>query len=193
MDISKLWKSLTDAEQRAWRVWAKNNSVITDAGEPTRVNAFGAFEAVLKRRALAAEPLNPTTPPTEAKWIGAVLSLRDAGPFTTGEGYFGFRAESNIATDTCWFVWATPPIDESESEPEQLLQFVTQFRAMPMKADEVTENLGPAYRAVLGSWAGPGEEGAWPTRKYVWVRLHEYIDGQLGPAVLLRGRIQVEL
>ena len=193
MDTSKLWKTLNDDEQRAWRVWAKNNAVITDAGEPARVNAFGAFETVLKRRAVAGEPLNEKTPPDETRWIGAALSIRDAGPFTTGQGYFGFRAETNIATPTCWFVWATPPVDESETDPERLLQFVTHFHATPMETDEVTENLGPTYREVLGSWAGPGEEGAWPAEKFIWVRLHEYIDGQLGPAILLRGRIQVEL
>ena len=59
--------------------------------------------------------------------------------------------------------------------------------------DAVTPSFGSDYLAVLGSWDGPDEDGAWPTEKFVWFRLHQYFEGQLGPGVMMRGRIDVEL
>jgi hypothetical protein len=46
---------------------------------------------------------------------------------------------------------------------------------------------------VNGSWDGPGVEGAWPVDTFVWFRVHQYANGQLGPGVMMKGRIQVEL
>ena len=40
---------------------------------------------------------------------------------------------------------------------------------------------------------GPGADGAWPADKFIWFRLHQYANGQLGPGAMMQGLIQVEL
>ena len=59
--------------------------------------------------------------------------------------------------------------------------------------DELTDNFAPDYRLVNGSFNGPGENGAWPTDHFVWFRVHQYGNGQLGTGAVLKGQIQVEL
>jgi len=59
--------------------------------------------------------------------------------------------------------------------------------------NDVTPSFAAAYRSVLGSFDGPGAEGQWDPDHYVWYRVHQYLDGQLGPAAIFQGRIEVEL
>ena len=53
--------------------------------------------------------------------------------------------------------------------------------------------IGTAYAAVHGSWDGPGLEGLWPVDMFIWFRVHHYVEGQLSPGVMMKGRIEVEL
>ena len=193
MKTSRLWRNLSYGERQGWRAWARKNAVMLDSGDAVRMNAIKAFTTVLQRRAIAGEPANAGAPPAAATWLSGALSLRDAGPYTTNDGYIGFRADQNVAAATKWFLWATPPVDESWVRIHRLLLFITSFAVGAIGVNTVIGNLGGYYAMVHGSWDGPGNDGEWPYAKYIWFRLHQYADGQLGPGALMRGRIQVEL
>jgi hypothetical protein len=187
------WRRLTSTQRQAWQTWAMTNTVVLEDGIARRVNGIQALGIVLRNRALAGEPANPASPPTAARWLGPVLSLRDAGPFTDNAGFVGFRVESELREETKWFIWATPPLEASANDTECFLNFVTCLTLPPSAFDELTPTIGPQFELANGSWDGPDLEGDWTTDKFVWFRVHQYADGQLGPGVLLRGRIQVKL
>ena len=193
MKTSPLWKNLTFGQRQVWKLWARKNPVMLENGNAVRMNALKAFTMVLQRRAIAGESANATVPPAAPTWLNGALSLRDSGPFTTNDGYIGFRADQNIAVATKWFVWATPPVDGEWVKIHSLLRFITCMGVGVVAINTITGNLGGYYALVHGSWDGPGSDGEWPANKYIWFRLHQYFDGQLGPGVLMRGRIQVEL
>lgn len=193
MKASSEWKQLTKTQRRAWSAWAKDNPVLLDDGSVRRVSGRKAMTMVVRNRAIAGEPLNPAALPEAEVWVVNGLSLRDAGPFTTNAGYIGFRAEQNLGADTKWFVWATAPVGADEVNAHRLVRFIACLTPGQLDFDDLTPDLGPAYAAVHGSWDGPGEDGEWPVDTFIWLRVHQYVDGQLGPGALLQGRIQVEL
>lgn len=193
MKLDKRWKTLTRDQRRAWTAWAKNNPVLLDRGNVRRVSGQKAFTVVLNNRAIAGELAHPTVLPASTTWLTGALSMRDAGPFTTSTGYVGFRVEQELEEPTKWFVWATPPVGAGELDPHRRLRFVKCQAMIAMSVDEITPNMGVDYAAVNGSWAGPGEDGEWPVEMFIWFRVHQYVNGQLGPGVMLKGRIEVEL
>ena len=193
MKTASQWKTLTRVQRLAWNAWAKSNKVLLDDGSLRRVSGRKAMTIVLRNRALAGDAANPTTVPAAVTWLNNALSLRDAGPFTENLGFVGFRAEQVLAAGLKWFVWATPPVDGSEIDPHRRLRFVKCLTPGALAYDDLTPTLGPDYQAVCGSWDGPGLEGLWPVDTLIWFRVHQYGNGQLGPAVMMKGRIQVEL
>ena len=193
MRMSSQWKTLTRDQRRAWNAWAKSNPVLLDDGSLRRVSGKKAMTIVLRNRALAGDALNPTTVPAAVAWLNNPLSLRDAGPFTENAGFVGFRAEQIVAAGTKWFVWATPPVDGSVTDAHYRLRFVKCMTPGALVLDDLTPTLGPDYQAVCGPWDGPGLEGLWPVDTFIWCRVHQYGNGQLGPGVMMKGRIQVEL
>jgi hypothetical protein len=193
MKTASQWKTLTRAQRLAWNAWAKDNPVLLDDGSVRRVSGRKAMTMVLRNREIAGDAANAATVPAAVAWLTNALSLRDAGPFTDNNGYIGFRAEANIAAETKWFVWATPPVDANETNPHRLLRFVKCYAPGGVPQDDLTPDLGPDYLPVCGSWDGPGLLGAWPTAHFIWLRLHHYANGQLGPGVMIQGWIQVDL
>lgn len=193
MKVSSEWKKLTQAQRRVWNARAKDNKVLLDDGSLRRVSGRKAMTMVLRNRAIADDGANPTVVPAAVTWLSGALSLRDAGPFTVNNGFIGFRLESTIEDATKWFVWASAPLPGSETEAHRKLRFVQCLNVPVLFANGLTPDVGPAYLQVWGSWDGPGEEGEWPQDTFIWLRLHQYANGQLGPGVLLQGRIQVEL
>jgi hypothetical protein len=193
MKAAKEWKSLTQTQRRAWSAWAKNNPMMLDDGNLRRVSGRKAMTMVLRNRAIADEGANPTVVPEPVTWLSGVLSLRDAGPFTVNNGFIGFRLESTIEDATKWFVWASAPLPASEADPHRKLRFVQCLAVPALFADDLTPDVGPAYTQVWGSWDGPGEDGEWLVPTFMWFRLHQYANGQLGPSVVLKGQIQLEL
>jgi len=187
------WKTLTRDEKAAWRTWARNNPVLLDNGVVRRVSGAKAFTVVLANRGIAGEAANPTVVPAEPTWLSGALSVRDAGPFTSGDGFMGFRTEQALTSATKWFVWATVPVEASEASPRRWLRFVKCLGVGELAFDEVTDSFASDYGAKLGSFDGPGEDGAWATDHFVWFRVHQYLEGQLGPGAVLKGLIQVEL
>jgi hypothetical protein len=193
MKVSKEWRKLTRDQRRAWNAWAKSNKVLLDDGTVRRVSGRKAMTMVLRNRAIAGDAPNPTVVPAAVTWQQNALSLRDCGPWTTNTGYVGFRAETGIAAGTKFFVWATPPVDDTEAKAHRLLRFVACLTLPAILYDELIPSFGTQYAAVHGSWDGPGEDGDWPTPKFIWFRVHHYANGQLSPGVLMRGQITVEL
>ena len=193
MKLNKLWKTLTRDQRQTWKTWAKNNPVLLDDGVLHRVSGEKAFTVVLNQRAGAGEAANASVVPASVTWLGAVFSTYDAGPFTKNAGYVGFRVEQPVLEATKWFVWATRPLLAIESQPLPWLRFVKCMSLGAMNTDDVVPSLANDYRAVLGSFNGPGADGAWPEDHFVWFRLHQYANGQLGPARVLKGQVQVEL
>ena len=187
------WNLLTRDQRQTWRTWARNNPVLIENGVVRRVSGRKAFTVVQANLAIALELADPGVPPASVTWLGEALSLTDAGPFTAGEGSMTFRTAQNLLATTRWFVWATKPLPATEPDPLKWLRFVKCLPVAILATDELTDNFAPDYRAVLGSFNGPGENGAWAEDHFVWFRVHEHVDGQLGPAVVLKGRIQVEL
>jgi hypothetical protein len=90
-------------------------------------------------------------------------------------------------------VWATPPVNATELDPQRRLRFVKCLTPGALNVNDLFPSFGADYQAVNGPWDGPGEEGAWQVDTFIWFRLHQYGNGQLGPGVVLKGRIQVEL
>ena len=166
--------------------------MILDTGEVHRLPASKAFTRVLSLRATVGAALNPTVLPAAATWLSGALSARDTGPFTSN-GSAAFRVEIALPSATKWFVWATRPLPATEARPLALLRFVTCLSLGVLAHNDVTPSFAAAYRSVLGSFDGPGAEGQWDPDHYVWYRVHQYLDGQLGPAAIFQGRIEVEL
>ena len=191
--LSIFWKLLTRDQRAAWQRWAKDHPLILDTGELHRLSACKAFTRVLSLRAATGAALNPTVLPTTPTWLSGALSARDGGPFTHPPGYAFFRVEVALASATKWFVCASPPVLATEQNPLPLLRFVTCLSLGVLAQNAITASLADAYRSVLGSFDGPGAEGQWDPDHFVWYRLHQYLDGQLGPACIFKGRIEVEL
>lgn len=193
MKLSKQWKSMTRDQKRAWMSWAKNNRVVLEDGNLRRVSGHKAFTVVLNNRALAGEAANPTVVPAAVTWLNGALSLHDAGPFTVNNGYVGFRVMQDLLSATKWFVWATPPVNDTELNPERRLRFVKCMSLGVSALDDLVPDIGPDYLPVCGSWDGPGDGGEWLVPTFMWFRVHQYANGQLGPSVVLKGQIQLEL
>lgn len=193
MKASSLWKTLTQAQRRAWNAWAKSNKVLLDDGNVRRVSGRKAMTMVLRNRARAGEAANATVVPAPVTWLDGALSLRDGGPWTVNLGYVGFRVEQDLSEGTKWFVWATPPVDANEMKPHQRLRFVTCMTLGALSYDDLVPDIGPDYEPVCGSWDGPGLDGAWPEDRFIWFRVHHYANGLLSPGVMLKGWITVEL
>jgi hypothetical protein len=193
MKISREWKKLTQEQRRAWNAWAKSNKVLLDDGNVRRVSGGKALTMVVRNRTVAGEATNPSVIPAAVAWLDNVLHLTDAGPFTENNGFVGFRAATDITTATTWFVWASPPVPANEPKAHRLLRFLGVLSLPPMAWRAWTPDLGPNYLQVHGSWDGPGIEGEWPEDTFIWFRLHQYANGQLGPGTLMQGRIQIEL
>ena len=191
--LSASWKSLTRDQRAAWNVWAKNHPMILDTGATRRLPASKAFTRVLSLRAASGAAENPTVLPTTPTWLSGALSARDTGPFTHPPGSACFRVEVALSSATKWFVWATPPVLATEQNPLPLLRFVTCLSLGVLAQNAITPSFATAYRSVLGSFDGPGVEGQWDPYHYVWFRVHQYLDGQLGPASIFKGFIEVEL
>ncbi len=192
MKAASQWKTLTKTQRRAWSVWAKNNPVLLDDGSVRRVSGRKAMTMVLRNRAIAGQASDPTVVPAPVTWLNNPLSLRDAGPFTENLGFVGFRAEMVIAGGTRFFVWATPPVDGGVTDAQRRLRFVTCLFSDGIAFDDLV-SFNAEYLAVNGSWDGPLIEGEWPVDTFIWFRVHQYANGQLGPGVLMQGRIQIEL
>jgi hypothetical protein len=194
MKTSSIWKTLSRDQRRAWNAWAKSNPMLLDDGSMRRVSGRTAMIGVVRNRERAGEALNPVTVPAAVTWMtGQVFSLRDAGPFTLNSGYIGFRAEQPVAAGLKFFVWATPPLPTVQTDPDRL-QFICCLTTGAMAFDDVVATIGPSYAAVIGSWDGPGQDGEWPEPHNILFRVHQYANGQLGPAmVMMDGRIQVQL
>jgi hypothetical protein len=193
MKLNKEWKNLSRDEKRAWRQWAKDNPMLLDSGHARRVSGHKAFTLVLDHRAIAGEPASPPAVPSPISWTPNALNLFDAGPFTTGLGFMGFRTTQALVAPTKWFFWATPPLDDGAPGVLRQMRFIRGFALDAMPSFEVTDSFAPDYVAVHGSFDGPGLDGEWPTPKFIWFRLHQYSGGQLGPGVVLKGQIQIEL
>ena len=138
--------------------------MILETGEVHRLPASKAFTRVLSLRATVGAALNPTVLPAAATWLSGALSARDTGPFTSN-GSAAFRVEATLAAATKWFVWATRPVPATEQQPLRLLRFVTCLSLGVLAQNDVTPSFASAYRAVLGSFDGPGEEGRWDPKQ----------------------------
>ena len=193
MKASSLWKTLTQAQRRAWNAWAKNNPVMLDDGNVRRVSGRKAMTMVLRNRALAGDAADPTVVPAAVAWLDGALTLEDAGPFTENAGYVGFHVAQVLAAATKWFVWATPPMTGLETQARPDFRFVKMLALPPITPEDLVPSFGDEYLAVHGSWDGPGEEGEWPVDTFIYFRLHQYANGQLSPGTVLQGRIQIEL
>ncbi len=193
MKLASQWKTLTRAQRRDWSAWARTNPVMLDDGNARRVSGHKAMTMVLRNRTIAGEALRPAFPPAATSWLVSALSLVDAGPYTEYGGMMVFRTTQALAAGTKWFIWATRPMDASEKQPQPLLRFVKFFTPGVVAADHYTPRFDDDYRAVIGSFAGPGARGAWPVPMFIWFRVHQYADGQLGPGTLLWGPILIDV
>ena len=193
MKLANFWKTLTRDQRRAWNAWAKSNKVFLDDGSLRHVSGHKAMTMILRNRTVAGDAASPTVVPATFAWNVGALSLRDAGPWTVNMGYIGFRTEQILAAGTKWFVWATPPLDGTTPNPLAQMRFIKCMTLGAMPANNLVPDIGPDYAAACGSWDGPGLDGAWPTDKYIWQRLQQYANGQLGPSVTFKGWIQEEL
>jgi hypothetical protein len=193
MKLSTQWKSLNRDQRRAWSAWAKDNPVLLDDGSVRRVSAHKAMTMILHNRTVAGDSLRPASPPAAATWLDGVLGLSDCGPMTAGGGYIGFRASAAIAAETKWFLWATAPILTTDSAPLLSLTFISVMNCPALEETDLTPNLGPNYLPVHGTWK-PGyaeteNHSGWHPPRDIWLRLHQYADGQLSPGRLFRGAI----
>jgi len=193
MKAAKEWRTLTQTQRRAWNAWAKDNKVLLDDGNVRRVSGRKAMTMVLRNRTVAGQATDPSTLPAPVAWLDGALSVDNAGPFTENAGYVGFRVAVALTEATKWFVWATPPVNDTELNPHRRLRFVKCMALGVIAQGELTANIGPDYEPVCGSWDGPGVDGAWPVNTYVWFRVHQYANGQLSPGVVLKGLIAVQL
>jgi len=93
--------------------------------------------------------------PAAAEWLSGALSVNDAGPFTENEGYVGFRVMVALTEATKWFVWATPPVNDTELNPQRRLRFVKCMSLGVLAQGDVTANIG----RITGRCAGRGRAG----------------------------------
>jgi hypothetical protein len=193
MKLNRQWKTLDRDAKQNWQQWARNTPLLLKSGHVRRVNSLRAFTSVLSNRAIAGEPANPTVPPSPVNWLQNALNLFDAGPFTAGAGFVGFRTAQALVAPTKWFFWATRLMDGNEQDVHRNLRFIRSFVLDAMPNDDVTPNFANDYRAVHGSFNGPGHDGEWDPPKFIWFRLHQYSGGQLGPGVVTKAWIQTEL
>ena len=184
---------MSRASRLEWRTWARGNPVMLENGDRRVVSAEKAFSIVIANRALAGEAVNVNTRPAPTTWLVGALSVRDAGVETAGSGVIAFRLEQTTTVNTKWFVWASALTDGAETDPRPLMRYITCLAVPPTENYEGTPYITGYYTAVHGSFLGPGPDGAWPTPKYVWFRLHQYVDGQLGPMAILKARLFTEL
>jgi len=103
--------------------------MLLDDGRVRRVNGRKAMAVVVRNRELAGVSANPATVPAAGTWLDGKLAV--AGPFTANAGFVGFQAQDTVASGTKWFVWATPPVLESEAAP------TTQFMVSDVTRCEV--------------------------------------------------------
>ena len=193
MKKSPLWKTLTKTQKRAWSVWAKSNPILLEDFSVRYVSGGKAMSYVVRNRGIRMDDANPELQPVAHVWgQNGVLSVRDAGPFTVNAGYVGFRTETAVP-EGYWFVWATPPLLSSDPDPDSQMRLVGFMPVVFMGINQLTPTIGTQYAAVHGSWDGPGVDGAWSPDRFIWLRIAEYWDGQLGPVTTFKGRIQVEL
>lgn len=193
MKKSPLWKTLTKTQKRAWSVWAKSNPILLEDFSVRYVSGGKAMTYVVRNRGIRMDDANPELQPVAHGWgQNGVLSLRDAGPFTVNAGYIGFKCETAVP-EGYWFVWATPPLLSSDPDPDSQMRLIGFMPVVFTAINALTPTLGPQYAAVHGSWDGPGVDGAWSPDRYIWLRIVEYWDGQLGPVTTFKGRIQVDL
>jgi hypothetical protein len=193
MKTASQWKTLTPTQRRAWNAWAKSNKVLLDDGNTRFVSGRKAMTMVLRNRTVAGQAPDPSVVPAAFAWNTGALSLRDAGPWTVNMGFIGFRVEQILAAGTKWFVWATPPLDGNTPNPQAQMRFIKCMNLGALAVNDLVPDIGPSYLAVWGSWDGPGADGEWPTDKFMWLRVQQYANGQLGPSVTFKGWITVEL
>src|SRR5262245_2338583 len=124
MKLSNQWKTLSRDAKQLWTRWAKSNPVFLDTDEFRRVSGHKAFTIVLNNRLLAGDPANIVAAPSAPNWISDALTLADAGPFTAGAGYVGFRISNALTNPTQWFVWASKPVDATDTAPLTSLRFI---------------------------------------------------------------------
>ena len=196
MKLSNLWKSLSRDQRRAWNVWARSNKLVLDDGNQRRVNGHKAMTLVMRNRFIADEDRDETQIPLPTTWRPAAVSVRDCGPWT-GSGAPGdmrLRVEETTAVRTDWFVWATAPVLLAGSGVRLAYRFLREVNVMEGQlAGQTTENFAADYVRVWGSFFGPGPAGTWPEDRYIYFRVHQHFDGQLGPALGFRGLIAEEL
>lgn len=196
MKLSSLWKTLTRDQRRAWNAWAKSNPVLLDDGNVRRVSGHKAMTMVLRNRTIAGEALNPTVMPAAVTWLDGALSMSEqiSGPFTAGDGFVGLHAVTVLEAGTKWFLWMTRPVDGTEAvDPHRLLRFVKFLSLGAMAEEAVTPNYKTEYRAVNGTFQGTEANGQWAADTFVWVRVHQYANGQLSPGRMVRSKITEEL
>ncbi len=193
MKWNRQWKQLTRDQKAAWKTWARNNPVRLENGFVRRVSGEKAFTIVLNNRSIAGEAANPTVVPAAVTWLNNVLSLNDAGPFTSGSGHVGFRAGEDITAPSKWFVWAAPPRGGDDPTPLRKLRFIKCLSVPALAVDELGPNFVNDYTAVNGSLNDPVDGGEWYEERYVWFQIRQYANGQLAPAQTMRGQIQFEL
>ena len=196
MKLSNLWKGLTRDQRRAWNAWARNNKVVLDDGTIRRVSGHKAMTMVMRNRFIADEDTDETHVPQPTTWRLNAVSVRDTGPWT-GAGAPGdmrLRVEESTAVRTDWFVWATAPVPLATQGARLTYRFLREVNVMEGQlAGQTTENFAADYIRVWGSFFGPGPVGAWPEDRYIYFRVHQHFDGQLGPALGFRGLIAEEL
>ena len=193
MNLSKQWKTLTRDQKAVWKTWARNNPVTLDNGALRRVSAHKAMTLVVQRRTIAGEAANITTAPASTFWLSNALSVRDTGPFNENAGSMCFRVDAQTLPASKWFVWATAPVLGDDTKPLASLAFIKSLSVAPSEYDDLTASILPEYQGVHGSIDGPGENGEWDPDRFVWFVLRQYYQGQLGPRVVLKGQIAVEL
>ena len=126
-------------------------------------------------------------------WLGPLVNATDAGAYTTPPGQLVLRATTDLVENTKLFIWATPPVDGAEQNPLRLLRFVMCMNiAVAVGVENYIPRFENEYRAVCGSFDGPGLEGFWETPHFIWFRVHEFVNGQLGPAAIMRAPILVD-
>ncbi|HZL78105.1 MAG TPA: hypothetical protein VFC17_04575 [Candidatus Limnocylindrales bacterium] len=196
MKLSTQWKPLNRDQRLAWNAWAKSNQVLLDDGSFRRVSGHKAMTMILRNRTLAGDALNPASPPAAATWLDGVLTLSECGPLTAGAGYIGFRAGAATTVATKWFVWATAPVLTTDLQPLATLCFIAALNCGALAQYDITANLGGSYLPIHGDWHPPVDltqnTPHWNPPRNIWLRLHQYVDGQLSPGRMFCGGIYDE-
>ena len=184
MRMSKAWGNLTRDEKAAWNVWAKSNPMVLDASLVRRVSGRKAFSLVEGNRRTAGAALTPTVLPADVVWLEAPLSARDCPPDVEDGAGVMLRAEANIPGGTKFFIWATPPLLGTVRAVRGHFRFMGVVTTPAMTADEQTADLIATYEPVCGPIVRLGDLEVWPAEDaFIYFRIHEYKNGQLGPGV----------